>query len=68
MNTPLIEIPTAQPRIDMGELSSYASGPALMDIKGDNGCISLRWNDASQAHFPGYGCGITARALNVVIH
>nr|WP_298374608.1 TauD/TfdA family dioxygenase [uncultured Halomonas sp.] len=52
MNTPLIEIPTAQPRIDMGELSSYASGPALMDIKGDNGCISLRWNDASQAHFP----------------
>ncbi|WP_227368787.1 TauD/TfdA family dioxygenase [Halomonas sp. M20] len=52
MSTPLIEIPATQHRIDMGELSSYVGGQQLTDIKADDECVSLRWNDASQGHFP----------------
>ncbi|MEC9482373.1 MAG: gamma-butyrobetaine hydroxylase-like domain-containing protein, partial [Halomonas sp.] len=42
----------AQPRIDMGELASYADGPALVDAMATGARVTLRWTDDSQAHFP----------------
>lgn len=40
------------PRLDMGELSPHAEGPALVDAVANDTRVTLRWDDGSQGQFP----------------
>lgn len=40
------------PRIEMGELSSHAVGPALIEATVSGAQVTLSWEEGSQSHFP----------------